>query len=76
MLLFFDGEEAFVRWGPTDSIYGARSLAEKWDSTSYPQDNSPTDHLDRMVSFFLGVKLISETRENNILRRIINGMKE
>ncbi|KAL2915513.1 hypothetical protein HK105_204915 [Polyrhizophydium stewartii] len=32
-LIFFDGEEAFVEWGPTDSIYGARHLAEKWEST-------------------------------------------
>jgi glutaminyl-peptide cyclotransferase len=23
-LVFFDGEEAFVKWGPHDSIYGAR----------------------------------------------------
>ena len=27
-LIFFDGEEAFVRWTDTDSIYGARHLAE------------------------------------------------
>ncbi|XP_074040722.1 glutaminyl-peptide cyclotransferase isoform X2 [Leptinotarsa decemlineata] len=26
-LIFFDGEEAFVSWGPNDSIYGARHLA-------------------------------------------------
>ncbi|KAE8738986.1 glutaminyl-peptide cyclotransferase [Frankliniella occidentalis] len=30
-LWFFDGEEAFVRWGPTDSIYGARHLASKME---------------------------------------------
>lgn len=29
-LIFFDGEEAFRNWGPTDSIYGARHLAEKY----------------------------------------------
>lgn len=28
-LWFFDGEEAFQRWGPSDSIYGARHLASK-----------------------------------------------
>ncbi|KAF9053062.1 hypothetical protein BJ165DRAFT_1445257 [Panaeolus papilionaceus] len=32
-LVFFDGEEAFVEWTDTDSIYGARHLAEKWSST-------------------------------------------
>jgi hypothetical protein len=26
-LIFFDGEEAFVSWTETDSIYGARSLS-------------------------------------------------
>lgn len=30
-LVFFDGEEAFVQWGPNDSIYGAKHLASKWD---------------------------------------------
>lgn len=30
MLLFFDGEEAFKEWGPKDSIYGARHLAQHW----------------------------------------------
>jgi hypothetical protein len=25
-LIFFDGEEAFVEWSDTDSIYGARYL--------------------------------------------------
>lgn len=28
--VFFDGEEAFVKWSPTDSLYGSRHLAEKW----------------------------------------------
>jgi len=30
---FFDGEEAFGEWTDTDSIYGARHLAEKWGTT-------------------------------------------
>ncbi|KAF9653275.1 hypothetical protein BDM02DRAFT_3087680 [Thelephora ganbajun] len=38
-LVFFDGEEAFKDWTPTDSIYGARHLAEKW-STSYINHHS------------------------------------
>ena len=29
-VIFFDGEEAFVSWTATDSIYGARHLAAKW----------------------------------------------
>ncbi|XP_053692888.1 glutaminyl-peptide cyclotransferase-like [Sabethes cyaneus] len=30
--VFFDGEEAFKQWGPTDSIYGARHLASRWEA--------------------------------------------
>jgi glutaminyl-peptide cyclotransferase len=30
-LVFFDGEEAFAEWTDTDSLYGARHLAKKWE---------------------------------------------
>jgi glutaminyl-peptide cyclotransferase len=30
-VVFFDGEEAFKEWTSTDSIYGARHLAAKWE---------------------------------------------
>lgn len=29
-IVFFDGEEALKTWGPTDSIYGSKHLAEVW----------------------------------------------
>ena len=29
-LLWTDGEEAFVRWTDSDSVYGTRQLAQKW----------------------------------------------
>ncbi|KAI8788113.1 glutaminyl-peptide cyclotransferase protein, partial [Biomphalaria glabrata] len=32
-LLFFDGEEAFIRWSDDDSLYGSRHLAELWERT-------------------------------------------
>ncbi|KAH9952082.1 hypothetical protein B0H21DRAFT_683717 [Amylocystis lapponica] len=32
-LVFFDGEEAFKDWTATDSLYGARHLAQKWSTT-------------------------------------------
>ncbi|KAI0040140.1 glutaminyl-peptide cyclotransferase-like protein [Auriscalpium vulgare] len=35
-LIFFDGEEAFADWTDTDSIYGARHLAETWATTYLP----------------------------------------
>ncbi|KAN0092434.1 glutaminyl-peptide cyclotransferase-like protein [Hyaloscypha variabilis] len=34
-ILFLDGEEAFVSWTNTDSLYGARSLAEEWEATPH-----------------------------------------
>ncbi|XP_014230330.1 glutaminyl-peptide cyclotransferase-like isoform X1 [Trichogramma pretiosum] len=49
MLLFFDGEEAFKSWGPKDSIYGARHLADKWHKTRYIyREESEISDLDRM----------------------------
>lgn len=38
--IFLDGEEAFKDWTSTDSVYGARHLAEKWESTYLP-DHHP-----------------------------------
>lgn len=35
MLVFFDGEEAFEEWGPTDSIYGAKHLAARWKQEDF-----------------------------------------
>lgn len=32
-ILFLDGEEAFGHWSSTDSVYGARSLAEEMEQT-------------------------------------------
>lgn len=34
-LVFFDGEEAFKTWTATDSIYGARHLAAKWEDENF-----------------------------------------
>ncbi|KAI0976963.1 glutaminyl-peptide cyclotransferase [Xylaria arbuscula] len=39
-ILFLDGEEAFVTWSDTDSLYGARSLAEKWEAEIYPAQST------------------------------------
>ncbi|KAF2159251.1 hypothetical protein M409DRAFT_71145 [Zasmidium cellare ATCC 36951] len=34
-ILLLDGEEAFRTWTHDDSLYGARSLAEEWEASSY-----------------------------------------
>lgn len=35
-LIFFDGEEAFVRWTDQDSLYGSRHLAASWETMEHP----------------------------------------
>lgn len=35
LLVFFDGEEAFENWSATDSIYGARHLAQRWENEKF-----------------------------------------
>jgi len=52
-LLFLDGEEAFVKWTSTDSIYGARHLASKLETTSYEFNRVEGSELDRMDTFVL-----------------------
>lgn len=46
MLIFFDGEEAFLNWSDNDSLYGSRHLAKKWEETQYKNGRE----LDRIVS--------------------------
>ncbi|KNE60764.1 hypothetical protein AMAG_06120 [Allomyces macrogynus ATCC 38327] len=50
-LVFFDGEEAFVDWTATDSIYGARHLAAKWTEMRAPgsADRSMLDSITTLV---------------------------
>ncbi|XP_063234275.1 glutaminyl-peptide cyclotransferase-like [Bacillus rossius redtenbacheri] len=53
-LVFFDGEEAFKHWSATDSIYGARHLAQTWEDTPYPAaTRDGTNHLHRIDLFML-----------------------
>ncbi|XP_002740448.1 glutaminyl-peptide cyclotransferase-like isoform X2 [Saccoglossus kowalevskii] len=52
-LLFFDGEEAFKQWTSTDSIYGARHLAEKMSKTPHPPGSKDTTELDAIDLFVL-----------------------
>ncbi|XP_065585540.1 glutaminyl-peptide cyclotransferase [Cyrtonyx montezumae] len=47
-LIFFDGEEAFVRWSPSDSLYGSQHLAQKMVSTPHPPGSTTTNQLQGM----------------------------
>ncbi|CAJ0591892.1 unnamed protein product [Cylicocyclus nassatus] len=48
-LIFFDGEEAFVEWTPTDSLYGSRHLARKWETKWYPTTTGTNFELSREI---------------------------
>uniref|UniRef100_A0A8C4RFS3 glutaminyl-peptide cyclotransferase n=1 Tax=Erpetoichthys calabaricus TaxID=27687 RepID=A0A8C4RFS3_ERPCA len=49
-LVFFDGEEAFSEWTPTDSLYGSRHLAGRMAKTKHPSGAVDTTLLDSIVS--------------------------
>ncbi|KAL1839181.1 hypothetical protein VTJ49DRAFT_1800 [Mycothermus thermophilus] len=48
-ILFLDGEEAFVSWTDTDSL----SLAEEWESTTYPAMSTFKNPLQQISLFVL-----------------------
>ncbi|CAJ0582205.1 unnamed protein product, partial [Mesorhabditis spiculigera] len=70
-LIFFDGEEAFVQWTSTDSIYGSRHLAAKWESKWYPTSSSASNfelsrEIDRIdVMMLLDLLGAANPRINN-----------
>ncbi|XP_075534227.1 glutaminyl-peptide cyclotransferase-like isoform X2 [Dermacentor variabilis] len=60
--IFFDGEEAFVRWSSSDSLYGSRHLASLWHRNSTQGYNLEgclprsdiTTQIDRMIASKIG----------------------
>ncbi|KAI1819785.1 glutaminyl-peptide cyclotransferase [Xylaria intraflava] len=52
-ILFLDGEEAWVSWSDTDSLYGARSLAEKWEGEKHPAQSTYKTPLEAIDLFVL-----------------------
>ncbi|KAG7483931.1 hypothetical protein MATL_G00043570 [Megalops atlanticus] len=52
-LVFFDGEEAFEEWTPTDSLYGSRHLAELMSQTPHPPGSTHTTLLEAVDLFVL-----------------------
>jgi len=52
--VFFDGEEAFVHWTATDSLYGSRHLADKMAEARIMVDREViVSHLETIVSHLL-----------------------
>ncbi|ORY14809.1 hypothetical protein BCR34DRAFT_212799 [Clohesyomyces aquaticus] len=56
-ILLLDGEEAFVSWTDTDSLYGARALAESWETAMNPA-MSKYHNPNRQISIFLLLDLL------------------
>ncbi|KAK7757962.1 hypothetical protein SLS62_000340 [Diatrype stigma] len=52
-ILFLDGEEAWATWSATDSLYGARALAEAWEAEAHPARSAYRNPLDAIELFVL-----------------------
>ncbi|KAI1078905.1 glutaminyl-peptide cyclotransferase [Whalleya microplaca] len=52
-ILLLDGEEAFLSWTDTDSLYGARALAEHWENTTHPAMSAYRNPLSQISLFML-----------------------
>lgn len=61
-MVFFDGEEAFEQWTKTDSLYGARHLAQNWSNTIHPK-GSNSSMIDTIVSTILEALMLFQVTE-------------
>ncbi|KAI5283523.1 hypothetical protein KEM54_002066 [Ascosphaera aggregata] len=52
-IMFLDGEEAFAHWTATDSLYGARALAESMENSFYPSTATFKNPLSAISLFVL-----------------------
>ncbi|EIW66632.1 hypothetical protein TREMEDRAFT_45746 [Tremella mesenterica DSM 1558] len=67
-IIFFDGEEAVKDWTDTDSIYGARHLAETWETTFLPATHplskrrySPTPTILNTIDVLILLDLLGDS---------------
>jgi len=52
-VILLDGEEAFVSWTSTDSLYGSRSLANEWEQSPLSGVSTYHDPMDQISLFVL-----------------------
>lgn len=64
--IFFDGEEAFLTWTKTDSLYGSRHLAAKWEKKAAPSYCNLKNELKRIELFIL-LDLIGTSDTNFVI---------
>jgi len=53
MMVFFDGEEAFVEWNESDSLYGSRHLASRMENTKFLHKGRQINQLHRIEFLML-----------------------
>ncbi|XP_050542531.1 glutaminyl-peptide cyclotransferase-like isoform X2 [Daktulosphaira vitifoliae] len=53
MMMFFDGEEAFVEWSEVDSLYGSRHLASKMENIKFLHNGRQINQLQRIEFLML-----------------------
>lgn len=74
-LLFLDGEEAFVEWTSTDSLYGARNLAQKWEKESWPIGENSDKNTLHSIDLFVLLDLLGEANPNFISKQGVDNHK-
>lgn len=83
MFVFFDGEEAFQEWTDTDSLYGSRHLAAKWEKQAAPQHCASAGYKNElarldmmMVLDLIGAADTSFATYNRRLQKHYNNLKK
>ena len=60
-MVFFDGEEAFKEWTETDSLYGARHLAARWQDEPLPGASTRSGNSETMLSTIVSFEFFDKT---------------
>lgn len=65
-VIFFDGEEAFDKWSPADSLYGSRHLAAQWEANG----------TNKQISTFVLLDLIGSKGNHSMPSYYRKGQKQ
>jgi Zn-dependent M28 family amino/carboxypeptidase len=68
-LVWFDGEEAFAQWTQSDSLYGSRHLAKKWEADGSLAKIKALINVDMIGDKDLGI--LNEGLSTEWLRRLV-----
>jgi glutaminyl-peptide cyclotransferase len=69
LLVWLDGEEAFVQWSDTDSVYGSKHLAAKWAADGTAQRIKALINVDMIGDQDL--QIVEETASTVWLRELV-----